>query len=558
MNKFKFNILVAAVAASGMLSSCAESWLDTTSMVDDNTETAYRTEQNAYRALIGCYDAYRRTNVSFSFPFVSEVMSDQTFAGMGPSDITPTAIDRFDLSFAPSQHDFLSELWTNYWKVIYRCNFLISQEENIQWGNNRGLYMGQCRAIRAFNYFEMVRIWGNIPLFLEPVNENREQAPIDDVYNAIFEDLKYACENIPANAYPKADAAANDGYLTQAAAKAMLARAYLFYTGRYGKEPAVEGVTKASVLQGLEDVIASGEYKLVDEFKNLWVPASVKVSANEKTFDTAKTTYAGDGNSEVVFSIKFSGLGTWNSIGANNVSEDYGNHWIVMLGSRSLAPVKANLDTPYGTGWGSWQVNPRFYESFEAGDTRRDASIFSYYDKKINLHAEWDNLLNDSKDFTGYAQTKYMPMAYYDASSATINLSDMQISQNQDYVVMRYADVLLMAAELGSSNALKYLNEVAGRAYGDRNHYTACTQENIMNERYKEFAFEGIHYWDLLRQGLNVAAAAVTESMTVSSLGVETTYTVNGQNLIDKEGYLQIPQTQITLSNGVLKQNKGW
>ena len=104
----------------------------------------------------------------------------------------------------------------------------------------------------------MVRLWGNIPLFTEPVNENRPQVDPDEVYNVIFNDLLYAAENIPASAYPKSDAANNDGHITQYAAKALLARVYLFYTGYYGKEPSVEGVTKASILQGLEDVIASG------------------------------------------------------------------------------------------------------------------------------------------------------------------------------------------------------------------------------------------------------------------------------------------------------------
>lgn len=66
-------------------------------------------------------------------------------------------------------------------------------------------------------------------------------------------DLKFAADNIPAGAYPKSAAASNDGHITKFAAEALLARVYLFYTGYYGKEPQVEGVTKASVLQGLED-----------------------------------------------------------------------------------------------------------------------------------------------------------------------------------------------------------------------------------------------------------------------------------------------------------------
>jgi len=560
MNKLKFNILVAAVAATGVLTSCSESWLDSESKIDPNSETAYSRESDAYRALIGCYDAYRRTHVSFSFPLVSEFMSDQCFAGMGASDITPRSMDRFDISFSPSDQNILSELWSAYYTVIYRCNVLLDRAPNIEWTDKEGLYLGQTRALRACAYFEAVRLWGNIPLFLEPVNENRPQAPIDEVYQAIFEDLYYACENIPADAYPKSEAATNDGHLTADAAKALLARAWLYYTGRYGKEPAVEGLDKAYVLNGLEDIIASGSYDLVPEFKNLWAPASVKVLADAIGFDLNASTYAGDGNCETVFAVKFSTLGTWNADEYGN-GENYGNRWLVMVGTRNFAPVKANLDVPLGTGWGALTVNPKFVKSFAPNDSRLAASIVDYAGEKITLASDWSTCFNDTKDFTGYANRKYAPMAFYDGSTAAKaeGGGDMQIHQHQDFVVVRYADVLLMAAELGSGNALAYLNRVAERAYGDKNHYAAATKEAIMAERNFEFAFEGIHYWDLLRQGLDYAASQLKEpGLTVTDLGVETTYTVNSDNFLAKEGYSQIPGDQITNSNGVLKQNPGW
>ena len=105
--------------------------------------------------------------------------------------------------------------------------------------------MGECRTLRALLYLDMVRLWGNIPLFLEPVNENRAPSPAKEVFSAIFTDLKYAIENIPGDAYPKADYTKNDGHITKYAAEALLARAYLFYTGYYGEEP-VE-VTRAEL-----------------------------------------------------------------------------------------------------------------------------------------------------------------------------------------------------------------------------------------------------------------------------------------------------------------------
>lgn len=99
------------------------------------------------------------------------------------------------------------------------------------------------------------------------------------MFSAIFTDLKYAIENIPGDAYPKADYTKNDGHITKYAAEALLARAYLFYTGYYGEEP-VE-VTRAEALAAVEDVIASGEYGLVPQFKNLWPASSAKVAEKE-------------------------------------------------------------------------------------------------------------------------------------------------------------------------------------------------------------------------------------------------------------------------------------
>ena len=143
---------------------------------------------------------------------------------------------------------------------------------------------------------------------------------------------------------------------------------------------------------------------------------------------------------------------------------------------------------------------------------------------------------------------------------------DFMISQYQDWVLLRYADVLLMAAELGSSNAQQYFNQVRKRAYTQPDsslsgNYVvlSATKENIWKERQKEFAFEGVRYWDELRQGLQAAASQISEQNTVLlSGGVKEKVNIDAQSIIKKRGFCQIPLTQITLSNGVLKQNTGW
>ena len=136
--------------------------------------------------------------------------------------------------------------------------------------------------------------------------------------------------------------------------------------------------------------------------------------------------------------------------------------------------------------------------------------------------------------------------------------ASFMISQFQDYVSIRYADVLLMAAELGAAGAQNYFDDVRKRALGTSFVQIPVTQANIMNERKLEFAGEGIRYWDLLRQGVNVAASAIAESVTLQNGGVNTTKTILASKVIETKGLVQIPYTQITLSNNVLKQNAGW
>lgn len=576
MNNYKIYMIALGLAGMG-LASCTADFLDVESKVESTTGNFYQTESDAYRALIGCYDGWQCTNSNpgniGGFYMASELMADECFGGTGISDVgNYQVVDRFDQAQSPSELNIFEQDWISYYAAVYRCNELIAHEEQIAWNSEetRGTYMGECRALRALCYFDMVRLWGNIPLFTEPVNENRPQVEPDEVYNVIFNDLLYAAENIPASAYPKSDAANNDGHITQYAAKALLARVYLFYTGYYGKEPSVEGVTRASILQGLEDVIASGEYALVPQFKNLWPAASTWWEGNAASGYTQQSTYAGRGNEETVLAMKF------------NYTSDYngnadGNRWLVNMGIRSINVYW----TPYGRGWGACTVNPNMWMAYNTGDTRREASIINLVSEGIADDPNYENGYKDQRDYTGYTVKKYTTLSKWEQNESTGEWTltdettglgsggDYMISQYQDFVVMRYADVLLMAAELGSPNAQEYLNQVRQRAFTEEDEegnlvlstyyrQVSATQANIMNERRLEFAFEGQRYWDLLRQGVDYAASQIAGNTSVENGGNPGTVSITASNITSKQGLSQIPNNQITLSNGVLKQNAGW
>lgn len=266
----------------------------------------------------------------------------------------------------------------------------------------------------------------------------------------------------------------------------------------------------------------------------------------------------GRGNVETVLAQKF------------NYTSDYngnadGNRWQVMIAPRNLITV------PYGQGWGACTVSPKLVNSYQSGDTRAAASIIDYTSEGIADRDNFSLLYNDQREYTGYGIKKYAPLAIWqqaddgtwsevnEVMGKEIGAGEYQISQYQDFVVVRYSDVLLMAAELGSPNAQAYLDAVRDRAFGgDTGKRVTATKENILKERMYEFAFEGLRYWDLLRQGVDVAAAEIAETRTLLSGGVEDVVTIQGSKITATRGLCQIPYNQINLSNGVLKQNAGW
>ncbi|MCP2028197.1 hypothetical protein L1276_003365 [Flavobacterium sp. HSC-32F16] len=509
------------------LGSCS---LETEPLTQQTDTNFYKTTDDAYTALVGCYDGMQvATGASGKgVPVTSEIMSDDCFGGTGNSDkYDYAAIDEFDISRAPSEIDMYNDNWIAYYKALYRCNVLLSKLDQIDWKGDtalRNTYESETKFIRAYLYFEMVRLWGNIPLLTAPSTENVPQAAPEEVYKVIAQDLVFASENLPSSAYT----ATVSGRVTKWAAKSLLGRVYLYYTGYYGKTDLAGVVTRAQALAHIEDVVALSGHGLLDDFSTLWPAASVE-------------KYAGENNKEIVFSIKY----TYTSDYDGNTDS---NHWLVMFGMREFSSY------PYGRGWGV-TVNSKLWNAYAANDTRRTASIIGITEEKIPF-----DKINNQREYTGYYNKKYSPMVDKDGKDLPLTLGSQfwDIGQFQDYVVLRYADVLLMAAELGSGNAQAYFDQVRQRAYKTGYTPLPVTADNIIAERHLEFALEGIRYWDLLRQGISKASSTIAESTTLLNGGTQTAKTISAGNIQKTKGLQQIPNTQITLSNGVLKQNEGW
>ena len=544
------------MAVAGLtVTSCS---MDTESKTSQNDETAYRNTEAIEMALVGCYDGWQRTISSeeIGMYMLAEFASDQAHGGLGFSDAkNNNVLDQFDISVAPSYNNLFNTDWINYYAAIFRCNKVIQAEETADWGGDlaaRGRIIGQARALRAILYFDLARMFGDVPLVTVPTEENLPRTAASEVYKQIFEDLKYAAANIPADAFPLDNRKENDGRITKYAAEALLARAYLYYTGYYGQEN--EGCTKQEAIDALEDIINNGGYELEANYADLFMPACTKDASNGSNYawdTTFKGKYYNNGgwvsdiSKEVILNLKFSATADYNGNADGNVFQVY-------LGPRNKCATSVNI----ASGWGACSVTQKFVDTYK-DDPRFSTCVWSCADAGFAAD------VNDTYEYTGYYTRKYAPMCFSDGTRQEVGFElgeqHMNITYYQDWTVMRYADVLLMHSELTGTNT--GLNMVHQRSCpGESLSYSI---ENIRKERAIEFAFEGIHFWDLMRYEKDGAYAgrAIAEAQNgakVMNGGVETTTSFNIDNFTAKKGLMQIPNTQITLSGGVLTQNAGW
>lgn len=522
---------IPALLAAVMLAGCQKSFLERTPVDQKVEQNFYKTPQDAFEALVAAYSVLDWSGYG-NIVLSSELTSDDCFGGGGTSDNGVTQWDRF-------QHftDHNSDAWTKYYTGIYRTNIFLQKIGNVDFGSDAALkdrYIGEAEFLRAYFYFDLVRMFGHVPLITKPIegdNYHIPQASPDSVYALIAGDLKDAVNRLSASAVPYDQIPADEyGRATKWAAEALLGRVFLYYTGYYSKDD-LAGFSRQDAAAAVNDVIDNSGYGLVDNFASLWRAAAAADGI----------AFAGQNNKEGVFVIQYTdqGLGDWN--------QQNGNRFQVMVGIRNQS-----LGVYY-KGWGFGPVNPALWNAYSAGDTRKSATIISIAGEGFSgTFAQ-----GDQAQYTGYYWKKYTPVG--GPSRPDANGGDFQIDNYDNYVAIRFSDVLLMGAELNLdadlAKAQDDYNRVRDRAFGDQAHRKTLTNDAaglqlIMQERRLELALEGQRYWDLLRQGMTVAKAAIDN--TAGGSGFQVDFPVATQ------GLFEIPQTQISLSDGTLKQNAGY
>jgi starch-binding outer membrane protein, SusD/RagB family len=456
-------------------------------------ETFPTTREDAILATNAVYSTLRSWFYhSGGFPIL-DIMSDDAHKGSNPDDQRATIGPYDTFNFATTQ-DPLDNWWNTLYEGIKRANVVIEYVPGIDMDENlKNRSLGEARFLRGLYYFDLVRAWGGVPKVettTPPLNLPRSGR--EEIYNLIITDLLFAIENLR----EKSELPAGDlGRATKGAARALLAKVYLF-----------QGDFVNAELYAME-VINSQQYGL------------------EPNFEDANGVN-GENGIESVFEI-----------GALQVEGVPGNQYGNTQGVRG---------TP-NKGWGFNRPSVALRAAFEPGDPRQQFTIIELGDVIDGIQILGDGTTPDQYD-NGYTiEIESYNRKVWVPGSTTIN------NWGHNRRLIRYADVLLMAAEALNENnkpeqALLYLNQVRQRArMGDETILPDVVQTNkdilrniILNERRVELALEGHRFWDLVRTG--------KAPEVLGPIGFE----------VGKHELLPIPQNQIDLSQGTLTQNTNY
>ncbi|MDU1892408.1 MAG: RagB/SusD family nutrient uptake outer membrane protein [Dysgonomonas sp.] len=562
MKRIIYFISIIAVLS---LISC-DDFLDTKNYSEKDLTNFPETVEDANQMLTGIY-ASMNVDILSGF-YIAELASDDRFGGGGEGDKFMHAIDRLMTDYP----DRFSGLWWARYRGIERANLLFENIDRVSgWKNEqqKNQVVGEAYYLRAMFYFELMQVYGEVPLMLTTEALNLPKSSAEEVYAQITSDLKNAIEMMDDAKYDP-DLA---GHATKWSAEALMARVFLFYTGYYKKEslPLVEGgnVTKTEVTNWLSDCINNSGHELIIDnvnpgngFYNLWPYSNEYTAVDYQWAQDKKVKWVGDGNKETVFAIRYNNFGNWDQTGYTNM---HATHF-------GIRTPNGNTSTfPFGEGYGAGTVNPQlveYWKSVEPNDIRLWGSIIDVENDLPGF--EWGADLQMEE--TGYFQKKYLAITAYDYTDGGREFvtsyshlmygtprAPVELASTQDLVLIRFADVLLMHSELTqTSDGINKVRERAGLTG-----VGAYTFDALKKERRLELAFEGVRWYDLMRWGEASTALDKQGDVMVRNMGGDPVqmavygggwsarYAATG-------GFWPIPQTQITRSAGVLVQNKGW
>lgn len=480
-----------------IISLGCEDFLDKPLQGELTQETFPTKPEDALLATNAIYNILRNSAFNTGLFPILDIMSDDASKGSNPDDAATTIGPYNNFTHIPTEGS-VSRWWNILYEGIKRANIVIIKVPDIDMASALKLrYVGEARFLRALFYFDLVRAWGDVPLVntLTPSIE-LTRSPKSAIYELIIADLLFAAENLP----EKSSYGPNDlGRATRGAAKSLLAKVYLFQND-------FPNAQKYAL-----EVIASGQYSLEPNFAD----------ANSVN---------GDHGVESIFEVGAIGLE-----GLANGGNQYGN-------------VQGVRGTP-NRGWGFNRPSLALMNSFQTNDPRLEATVIFLGEVLDGVRIIGDGLTPDE---TYNAAGQLVEIECYNQKVWTPGIN-VPTAFGHNRRIIRYADVLLMAAEAlnkngNSSAALVHLNNVRARARGGNANILPDISETnqaaldalIFRERRHELALEGHRFWDLVRTGRAVEV--------LGPLGFKQ----------GKHEYLPIPQSEVDLSQRRITQNPGW
>lgn len=454
-----------------------------------DAENYFLTEEDYENALVGAYDLLQ---ASFLSVWIGEIASDNTIAG-GESVTDTEGLHQIDEMNHGGVNVELRNVFRWNYAGVTRVNYIMENQDNIDFAGKDKI-LAEARFLRAFYYFELVKFFGDVPMIIDErlgVEEATEvpRSTKEEVYAQIEADLLFAAPFLDANSSVK-------GRATQGAALSLLGKAYL-YQGKY-----------AEAASTLGDVIGTMGYSLISDYNDLF-------------------TVANENNSETVFDVEYSGL-EGGSYGCLVCLE--GNAGPGFQGIRQYnGPV-------YGDGNSYNLPTQNLYDAFDANDPRRTATVLDI-DAFIADQPNPGDITYaiGAGGHTGYYNNKYIKRV------DELGLPDNDLTSPVNYRVIRYADVLLMAAEANYQIGMTGIAEGYVNLVRDRVGMPAISLssvEDIWNERRLELSCEGHRYFDLVRTG---QAASMIDGFQAG-----------------KHELFPIPQVEIDLAGGNWSQNPGY
>lgn len=587
------------IAATILFFTSCNNFLDTKVLTSKTNENFPTTEQEADELLTGVYASllFQDPEVSSQI-FLSQLASDDCLGGnTGTGDCCAMNFLMYNnpnlfLGYYESG-SLVPGMWSRCYQLIYRANMALAGFENFTgWSSDaeKNRHLGETYFLRAFTYNELVQVYGGVPLRTGTDMPKLPRASVDDVYELIASDLKNAIELLPDQIY--LDGSDLAGHATKYAAEAMMARVFLFYTGRYAKSELPGGITKEQVITWIDDCVNNSGHDLVPDQRQLWAYTNPATEDNTAGYQydyvvNNNLQWAGLGSKETVFAYKYKLKGndwtyTWFS---NTPAQFY---------SPPIGKNTAESMYPFGSGWGGGPVSPAMVDEWKTWssqqsylngateDPRLKGSVWGYtafdantgnvlLDRKMDAGEPDYKVVDIYYEQTGYAQKKYINVnSYYKDQFTAFGLQlypditpgvvSGSLNNISDYIVIRFADVLLMQSELKEDPA--GLNRVRARSNLAPIGYSLAA---IQNERRWELAFESIRWWDLLRwsgPSLDFAGDILNKQNGFQVINASQVVPMKPfdykARLKVMQGYWYIPQSEIDLSNGLIEQNPGW